>query len=247
MILLVDIGNSRTKYTLVKDIESKCFTEIIAVDNRLFDSDYITRLCSNYNKVTQIVAASVANDEIIGKIANYCIYNNMVFCEVTSEPSTSFVTSGYDEPLELGVDRWLAIIAAQKLYPQKNVLIIDAGTATTIDLLDRSGKHLGGWIFAGISLLFTSLLGDTEKIRADVKQEISLSFGLNTSDNINNSSWAATIGLVTQAISQAKIVIGEVDEVIITGGNGKALHTLMNIESVYIEDLIFYGLCEYIK
>jgi type III pantothenate kinase len=247
MILLVDIGNTRTKYTLLKDIDSKCFTEIIAVDNRLFDSDYITRLCSHYNKVTQVVAACVANDEIIDKIENYCIYNNMVFCRVTTELSTCSVTSGYDNPLQLGVDRWLAIIAGQKLYPQKNVLVIDAGTATTIDLVDSSGKHLGGWIFAGISLLFTSLLGDTEKIRADVKKEVSLSFGLNTTDNVNNSSWAATVGLVKQAISQAKTVIGEVDEVIITGGNGKALHTLMNIESVYIEDLIFYGLSEYIK
>ena len=53
----------------------------------------------------------------------------------------------------LGVDRWLAILAAAfKLYPQKNVLIIDAGTATTVDLLAKSGVHQGGWILPGITI-----------------------------------------------------------------------------------------------
>lgn len=244
MILLIDIGNTRTKYTLVKNKNSR-FNNIVAVENEAFDTDYIIKLCSVDNKVSQIVVACVANQAIIDVVIDCCTELDISFTQVKSEIATNLVTSGYDKPEQLGVDRWLGIIAGQKLFPQKNVLIIDAGTATTIDLLDSMGKHLGGWIFAGISLLFTSLLGNTEDVCADIKDEASLSFGFNTSDNVNNACWAATIGLITQAIVQAKIAIDELDKIIITGGNGKILHSITDIETVFVEDLLFYGLREY--
>ncbi len=245
MILLIDFGNTRTKYKLLSKNKDNSLMKTTAIENKLFNTAYLDKITRIDNTITQVVAASVANDKLIEQLSTYCRAYDINFTRVMSEASTPSVTSGYETPSQLGVDRWLAIIAGQKLFPHKNILIIDAGTATTIDLIDSSGQHRGGWIFAGVSLLLSSLLGNTEQVKADIKKEASLTFGLNTTDNVNNAAWSATVGLITQSIYQAEKDLGRIDKVIITGGNGKALTLLSNTEFVYVEDLVFYGLSEY--
>ena len=57
------------------------------------------------------------------------------------------VTNGYDQPERLGVDRWLALIGA---HEGRDCIVIDAGSAITVDLLRGDGRHLGGAILAGV-------------------------------------------------------------------------------------------------
>ena len=154
----------------------------------------------------------------------------------------------------MGIDRWLALLGTIHLYPNENVLIIDAGTATTVDLLASNGQHQGGWILAGIKALFSSILTHSTLVHAENKTLPSLAFGSNTSDNVNNACWAATLGMIEQAIEQGQ-VLASIDRIILNGGDGMALTKLVlaqtsekfiavtNIQ--FIENLIFYGLQEY--
>ncbi|RGP39468.1 Pantothenate kinase [Altererythrobacter insulae] len=140
------------------------------------------------------------------------------------------------------------------MYPDENILIIDAGTATTVDLLNRNGQHQGGWILAGIKALFTSIVSNSTLVHAQSKTQASLTFGTNTTDNVNNACWAATVGMIEQAIVQAKKIV-DVDRIILTGGDGKALTQLLlaqtsqhsfTVENIlFMEHLIFYGLEQY--
>jgi type III pantothenate kinase len=77
-----------------------------------------------------------------------------------SAASGAGVRSGYADPAQLGVDRWLAVCAAFARY-RAAVCVVDAGTATTIDLVAGSGEHQGGLILAGITLMQSALLGGT--------------------------------------------------------------------------------------
>ena len=154
------------------------------------------------------------------------------------------VTSSYQHPATFGVARWLTLIAAKAYCKNENVLIIDAGTATTVDLLDKSGQHLGGWILPGIDLLFNSLLVNTVQISATQQHLPTLSFGTNTSECVNNACWAATLGFVEQAVIQAKAQVS-LDKVLITGGNAEKLSALISTEHQVIHQLVFLGLQHY--
>lgn len=254
MILLIDIGNSRTKY--VQCIDGQ-LSDIVQLANEDFNKVYFAQ---SFVQATAIIVANVANAALTDALALWCKSNKIDFLQVYSEQKKFQLTSAYQEPSSLGIDRWLALLATTHLYPKSCVLIIDAGTATTIDLVDQSGQHQGGWILAGIKALFNSILSHSTLVHAnrevDCQTLPSVGFGCNTSDNVNNACWAATLGLIEQGIVQAE-KLASIDKILLTGGNGELLAKLLteqvnhasrekrNIE--FVEKLIFYGLREYIR
>jgi type III pantothenate kinase len=248
MILLIDIGNSRTKYVHLISGELSATTQL---NNDYFSEEYFVKY---FSQASQIIVANVAKSALTDELATWCARQKISYKQVHSEQQKNTLISAYQEPTTLGIDRWLALLGTMHLYPQENVLIIDAGTATTVDLLTANGKHQGGWILAGINALFTSILSHSTLVHAKNKATPSLAFGANTTDNVNNACWAATMGMIERAIEQAQ-QLGDINRIILTGGDGKALTTLLlaltteNILAVeniqFIENLIFFGLQEY--
>ena len=244
MIALVDIGNTRTKFCFYdhKVFDHKRRTSVQVVANNVFNQKWFEL---NFVGVTKVVVANVSSTSLTEELQIWCQGQKISCKTVISEQKNHGVTSAYGKPEQLGVDRWLALIASAALYPHKNILIVDAGTATTIDLLSSSGQHVGGWILAGIDTLFTSVLENTSKVHASLSSEASLTFGTNTSENVNNACWAATLGAINLAISQAKYQSIIIDEILITGGNGQAIAILLSEKATVIDDLVFYGLQAY--
>lgn len=250
MIILIDIGNSRTKYT---QLSNDTLSVTKQVNNQDFCDDYFVE---NFAAASEIVVANVANSNLTDALKNWCDLTKIKFTQVHSEQKKNQLTSAYQEPATLGIDRWLALVAATELYPKQSVLIIDAGTATTIDFVTGDGQHQGGWILAGIDALFNSILSHSTLVHAKYKTKASLVFGDNTTDNVNNACWTATLGMITQAIGQTT-KYGCLDNIVLTGGNGKALSELLlmdkpydvseNTNIHYIDNLIFYGLQQYCR
>jgi len=240
MIALVDIGNSRTKYCIVCQ-EKRSGVQIIT--NKLLSKVYLAKC---FSKVDKLIVASVNHNELTEKIELWCQQQNIPYQQVVSEKSKSGVVSGYRKPIQLGVDRWLTLIAANILHPNKNILVVDAGTATTIDLLASDGEHQGGWILAGIDTLFSCVLDNTSQVQADVAELASLAFGANSSENVNNATWAATVGAINLAVLQSEQQGVVIDEILLTGGNGGALASLISHQCTVVEDLVFIGLQAYI-
>jgi len=240
MIALVDIGNSRTKYCVVSN---KKIGAIQSTANEQLSSEHLSETFSNIDK---LIIASVGHNRLTNKIELWCQQHNINYQRVVSEKSKNGVSSAYHQPGQLGVDRWLTLIAANTLYPSKNTLIVDAGTATTFDLLASDGIHQGGWILAGIDTLFSCVLNNTSLVQANVDKTASLSFGASSSENVNNATWAATVGAINLAVSQSEQQGVAVDEIILTGGNGRKLSLLLSHRCTVIEDLVFIGLQAYI-
>ncbi|WP_159821659.1 type III pantothenate kinase [Colwellia sp. 20A7] len=240
MLVLLDIGNTRTKYCFVNQGKRSPQQAIL---NQSISNAF---LCENFSSVLKVVVASVSNTAATDQINAWCLGNNIVYQQVYSEIKKNKIVSGYEDPNQLGVDRWLALIGAARLYPNKNLLIIDAGTATTIDFLLASGQHQGGWILAGVKLLISSVLSETTQVKANLEEKESLAFGFNTSENVHNAAWAATIGAIHLAISKIENQGLILDEVIITGGNGDSLAQLITHKSTVISELVFNGIEAYI-
>lgn len=88
-------------------------------------------------------------------------------------PSVQYVTAMqhylhlhncYEEPHQLGVDRWLAALAASYFYAEQNLLIVSMGTATTIDAVNAKAHFLGGWILPGLTTMLASLGQSTAQL-----------------------------------------------------------------------------------
>jgi type III pantothenate kinase len=240
LILLVDIGNSRAKYLPKSEFELD--QSALMVNNCDISFDWLTK---NWFKATKIILASVAGEELNGIIALWAKGHGIALLMVESEPHRFGVTSFYQKPSQLGVDRWLALLGANKLFSNKNLLVVDAGTATTIDCLKASGQHKGGWILPGIDIMFSSLLDKTANIDAKINQQASLSFGANTTDNVNSACWAATVGLIECAIKQSSEHFSLPDHIVLTGGNARQLQPLLSQPIVFAPNLIFHGLARF--
>jgi type III pantothenate kinase len=235
MRLLVDIGNTRTKYT----VEQQGKLSVIQTER---NEDINQKWLENITvSIKAIIVASVSEEHLVDVFLTYAKKHSIEFFNVKSESKRFGVNSSYQNPRTLGVDRWLTLLAANFIYKNENILIVDAGTATTIDLLDQSGKHLGGWILPGIDILFNSLLLNTSQIMATKEHHVDISFGKSTSDGVNNACWAATLGFINQSITQAKKQVS-LDKIILTGGNAEKLSVLLSTKHHIVHELVFIGM-----
>lgn len=241
MRLLVDVGNTQVKYVFqiseTPDAPA-VLSDIVYLDYQSFKTQLQQ---GKFSQVSEVVLANVHGKNVLDAITNWAALNNVAFLQVHSTAKAFGVCSSYQQPERLGVDRWLAMIGAKQLYPQQNLLIIDAGTATTVDVLDANGQHYGGWIMPGVQTLFDSLLTRTTKIIATPNATASLSFGLDSSNCLSHGSWAMTIGAVKEAIIQANSRL-TIDKILVTGGNGEEITKLIADKLQLEPKLVFHGL-----
>lgn len=239
MIALIDVGNTNTKFVF---IQQSGLTNIKRTENNVVNESFCQQ---HWYQATKIVIASVGNGKITAIIKNWAKKQNILVTEVFSEANKYGVTSGYDYPSQLGVDRWLALLGAAQRFSRRNCLIVDAGTATTIDLLTATGEHVGGWILPGIATMYTSLLSNTSKIHAEPQTNGNLTFAKNTSSNVNNGLWAATVGAIELALRKAQQDLITVENVVLTGGNAHQIKKMLSVEAIVAEELVFLGLQQY--
>ena len=238
MRLLIDVGNTQVKYVFQASGVSAPLSDIVYLNYHTFQAQLSQ---GKFSQVSEVILANVHGNLVHDAIDKWVTDYNIAFVQVQSSASAFGISSSYQQPESLGVDRWLAMIGAKQLYPQKNLLIIDAGTATTVDLLAANGQHFGGWIMPGVQTLFDSLLIRTTKIIATPKVTASISFGQDSSNCLNHGSWAMTIGAIKEAIIQANNLL-TLDKVLITGGNGEQIAKLMAEYCQLEPKLVFLGL-----
>jgi len=239
MNLLIDIGNTRIKYVYenageLSDVNTICVEKL----TREF-------LLKYWSIVDKIILASVAQNSIVEKINNFAIQHGIFYQRILSECRKNNVISAYQECHKLGVDRWLTLLACAKHYNNKPVVIIDTGTATTIDLLGANGIHYGGWIIPGIDTMTSSLVSNTRNINELTNTVPSTDFATNTNDNVVNGCLAASLGAIYYAVEKAKQRVS-FPSVVITGGNASQLVENLTFPIIFDKKLIFKGLQLYI-
>src|SRR5579872_6093882 len=162
MQLLVDIGNTRIKWALLSE-ELAPYTSAEYSQKNL--DTFFNEIWNALQKPTHVYVASVASQEINHHLEKWVTQNWQIPVKFMQSQATALgVTNGYEHPQELGIDRWLGMLAAYHLTEHQNVCVFDCGSAITADVITASGQHLGGLIFPGVFLLKNSLIKNTEKL-----------------------------------------------------------------------------------
>jgi len=149
-MLTIDIGNSRVKWALF-EAGVICQQGVFAYDASNFAEALVTEQLPILDNA--VFVSNVAG-EVIEEIMLHALLS--AGCKkyqfVKTQNRQCGVSNGYLQPLSLGVDRWLAMIAAYcsvDKVPTHNICVIDCGTALTVDVINPDGQHLGGYIAPG--------------------------------------------------------------------------------------------------
>lgn len=166
--------------------------------------------------------------------------------QVWSEPECCGVRNGYQDFSQLGVDRWLALIGARKLRRTPNLLVVDAGTALTVDLLIKN-DHQGGLITPGVGLMQRCLTQNTANLaRAlanspDTPPEMGL--GRTTRDAIVAGTHYMTAAYLQTLHADLQAALDGPLEMVLSGGQAQVLKPLLAIDRLVIADhLVLRGL-----
>lgn len=156
---------------------------------------------------------------------------------VRSQKKYMGLTCAYAQPERLGADRWLAMLAAwHKL--KTGVIVVDVGTALTIDVIDDHGQHLGGLISPGVNTMQRSLVGQTHLPEAS-HFHASAMLGANTEACIANGTLNSAVGAIERVLSDYS---GACAQKIVTGGEADWLASHLAGDWQLIPDLVLQGL-----
>ena len=235
MILDIDAGNTRIKWRIIDGGETlfcgELSTESVAEGAPIeIDVDGV---------VERIRLCSVAGDTIISSLQKQLQsrFNVAVeLAEVSAEAAG--VTCGYKDFNQLGVDRWLALIAAYQKYA-KPIIVVDAGTAVTIDIVDEDGLHLGGYIIPGLNLMHQSLWKGTEQIKVALKPVADIANpGTSTDQAVDRGCLLMLVAMIESLVGRYQCLT------VITGGDGQLLQEQLTMDTAYFPDLVMDGLAE---
>lgn len=233
MILELDAGNSRVKWRLLAG-DGKIARSGHGVGTS-FQTIGIPEGC---NRPTRVRVVSVRGPEFEENLCDQSMLMWGVLPEfATSGLARSGVLNGYEIPASLGVDRWMAILAAYSDC-RAACCIVDAGTAITLDVVAETGRHLGGYIVPGMSLQMR-MLKESTSIRLSTKPSWSeISLGASTNSAVQN-------GIVSMVSDWINCESAGRGELYLTGGDAEFLSKLMaarNIKHKLDPDLVLNGL-----
>lgn len=149
----------------------------------------------------------------------------------------------YKNPNEVGADRIASAIGATHAFPNKNLIIVDMGTATTVDAISKKRDYLGGSILPGMRLGMESLKSNTAKLMEVDIETPSTFIGKTTRESIQSGLYHGQLGALREIISGIKqeVFKDEAPLIIGTGGFSQLFRT-KSLFDVILPDLVLQGL-----
>lgn len=251
MKLLIDAGNSRIKWALVRGEDSLCSGDLPTVQAERLSQAIADQLAlgnpgTGLHDIQQIWASNVAGEDCARHIRNIGSGGSGQIHFVVARESQCGVHNGYSNPSQLGSDRWAALIAAWHLV-QGACLVVNCGTATTIDTLSGQGEFVGGLILPGVELMQHSLVAATDQLQAAPGEYAR--FPQNSADAIYSGAIQASCG----AIERQYDLLGD-DSVtlVLSGGAAGELQPCLDRDRFgapprIVDNLVLQGLLLMVK
>lgn len=232
MNLAIDIGNSSCKagvYNTGKKEYVKYST--------CRDMDFLPEITSRYD-IDRAILSSVRGEstDFTGQLETAGIHTLVM----TNDTPLPFKLR-YESPETLGTDRLAAVAGAHSMFGSNNVLVIDAGTAVTYDLLDSGKAYEGGNISPGLEMRFRALHEFTGRLPLVSKGDSFSNLGVNTIDAIRSGVQTGLIFEINEYIRTLNIKYNDL-KIIITGGDGNFLAGKVEAEPILAPDLVLDGL-----
>lgn len=243
MNLVVDIGNSRFKWAQVGTDTWRPGASIALTDGieSLLDSQW-----ASLDTPSSILISNVSGKSNAASI-NAWVRKRWNKDTTFFQSGTSFrgMVNGYQQPEQLGCDRWAALIGARAITASGALCVVDCGTAITVDVVNADNRFIGGVILPGIDLMQDSLLNNTSDIlesRAEFKQVI----GTTTAQCVASGSYFGSAGAIDRVVREACSITGEA-KLYITGGDAPQLLPLLSNSLQHEPNLVLIGLAYTLK
>jgi len=215
--LFIDIGNSAIKWS----IDGQNYTSII--------DDFSVEMLP---KADNVWVSCVANCEILDGLSNINI--------ATTDFKFGPLECGYKNPNELGIDRYLAMIAATDLYKNQNLLVVDVGSAVTFDVVLSTGLHKGGLIMPGLMAIRNSFAKFSTN-NSDIQTK---KLTQNSADAWLSGTSFMLLNSIERQIYSYKDKYKNIT-VIVTGGGAEKVLEYLSFNTHYHNNLVLDGLCIY--
>lgn len=231
MIVCLDSGNTRIKWGVH---DGQRWLAQGAVDHA--GGGELAALVTAWPQPEQVLLANVAGNEAAARIRGQLADWQPVLREVKAEAQRGGVTNLYQNPGQLGVDRWCALIGARSLTRAACVVVM-AGTATTIDTLDADGNFLGGLILPGNALMRRTLARDTADLPLAAGQYAE--YPRCTDDAIVSGAIEAQVGAIERAFHR---LADNSAQCLISGGDAQRVADYLVIRHAVAQNLPLEGL-----
>jgi len=232
MLLCIDCGNTRLKWGL-HDGQQWRAQGVLLPDEIV----QLPQLLVSQPSPTGVIACNVSSIAIGAAIEAAVATLGVQLVWASSCTEQCGVKNAYDQPAQLGADRWLALIGARHLH-QGSCLVVNAGTATTVDVLDAQGVFQGGLILPGISLMHASLARETARLPLATGHFSRLP--RNTVDAIVSGSLLATTGAVS--LMYEHVAADSAAICLLSGGAAGVLAPLLSMPLRHVDNLVLEGL-----
>ena len=239
MNILVDIGNSRLKWVFEHDGE---FTEMQSLAHTDNIEDCLLQAWVGIDEPDRVAISNVAGPEITARLTSLMekLWLGVEIMYAQAQAESFGVKNAYPDPELLGVDRWLSLIAVRRDYILPAV-IVDCGTAITLDVLDDQGNHRGGLIAPGLNLMKQSLQQGAHNLDFYSDQ---LSVGLSNSTDaaIHSGTVYSVVGMIEFVVNKLLASEGQEVTLIMTGGDAELLAQHLDHPAIVEPNIVLQGL-----
>jgi type III pantothenate kinase len=245
MKLLVDIGNSRVKWSWLDDkgLQPGDFF----IKGKTGIKAGLTKAWKSFTAPTEILVSNVAGDKIAQQLIEWTEKTwQLTPVFIQSEKKRFGVLNAYEQPETLGVDRWLNLIAARQ-HTRQPVCIIDCGTAITVDIVTEKGQHQGGMILPGLAMMRHSLATHTEALTEQVDSSEFNLLATNTFSAIQVGTLYSVTATLDNIISDLKHSFKDNIRFVLTGGDTETQLELLPEGIEADQQLVFKGIRLYAK
>lgn len=242
-MLLVDIGNSRIKWAVATPDAWRGGYAATLVPG---DSAEIGRFWRRLARPERVVVSNVGGAAIEQELNAWCAAHWELLPQYLrpTEPVPGLVNL-YHEPSQLGADRWAAVIGAQALVGVPAV-VVDCGTAVTIDVVDEKNRFLGGLIMVGLDLARRSLLHETERI-LEAGDAPTTVLGRSTAECLASGVYYGLSGGIDRAIQEVHSKLESPPNVLLTGGDARRVQPFLHHTVSLEPELVLRGLAALVE
>lgn len=235
MNLLVDIGNTRLKWAFCNQADIFSQAPLFNTD---LNHNLLSQLWGNCERPSQLAVACVGPESIFELVHSVAetLWPKILIVKAQSQAYRIGVTNAYQQPEKLGVDRWLGLVAGFHDY-QQSLCVVSCGTAITVDVIDKTGQHLGGLICPGLWLMKKALATQTEKLTF-TETEFASGLANMTEAAIHNGVLTATSGLIETTLKNHP----DIKLLLLTGGDAKKIAKHLSTPAIIAPDLVLRGL-----
>lgn len=219
MNLVIDIGNTLTKTAIFSGKEPDSFSSF-----EKFALSQLKELLSKNQAVKNVILSSVVNHD--KDIAEF-LSSKYFFIELADATKTP-IENTYQTKQSLGKDRLACAVGANAIFPNQNILAVDAGTCIKYDFVNSKNQYLGGGISPGIDMRFKALNQFTDKLPLLSYKQFDKLIGENTDESILSGVMNGVAEEVKGIVARYRQQYPDV-KVVFTGGFMKFFERIFNI------------------